>query len=351
MPETVCPASCSCTGRDTAPATTRSATLNVHVREPVDAGNGLPGVVFLHGAGYGTCDNSFSDVAKAMGTAGIVTAVVDKPAWSTIDINRDYPASADAYDAVIDYIRGLDAVDDGKVGIYATSEGTWISSYLLQDDPDVAFQILLSPMVFTPRESLAFFVAQDFTLAGAHGGTWISSYLLQDDPDVAFQILLSPMVFTPRESLAFFVAQDFTLAGAHGGYQSFVRRVFNIDAALLGLTNLDIRTLTPEAYAIPTFVAYGSRDVMTAQIDGLHTILDMCERAGNPDVVIRSYRGGNHVLRPGDLTALGTPYAGNYVNDLIDWIGGTLAGLDPICEQVAGAPAHHPGHVRAGGKP
>lgn len=64
----------------------------------------------------------------------------------------------------------------------------------------------------------------------------------------------------------------------------------------------------------------------------------MCERAGNPDVVIRSYRGGNHVLRPGDLTALGTPYAGNYVNDLIDWIGGTLAGLDPICEQVAGAP-------------
>ncbi|KFI83972.1 hydrolase [Bifidobacterium pullorum] len=266
-------------------------TLNVHVREPVDAGNGLPGVVFLHGAGYGTCDNSFSDVAKAMGTAGIVTAVVDKPAWSTIDINRDYPASADAYDAVIDYIRGLDAVDDGKVGIYATSEGTWISSYLLQDDPDVAFQILLSPMVFTPRESLAFFVAQDFTLAGAHGG-----------------------------------------------YQSFVRRVFNIDAALFGLTNLDIRTLTPEAYAIPTFVAYGSRDVMTAQVDGLHTILDMCERAGNPDVVIRSYRGGNHVLRPGDLTALGTPYAGNYVNDLIDWIGGTLAGLDPICEQVAGAP-------------
>ena len=94
--------------------------------------------------------------------------------------------------------------------------------------------------------------------------------------------------------------------------------MFNIDAALFGLTNLDIRTLTPEAYAIPTFVAYGSRDVMTAQIDGLHTILDMCERAGNPD--------------------LGTPYAGNYVNDLIDWIGGTLAGLDPICEQVAGAP-------------
>ena len=266
-------------------------TLNVHVREPLGAGGGRPGIVFLHGAGYGTCDNSFSDVAEAMGSAGIVTAVVDKPAWSTIDVNRDYPASADAYDAVIDYVRGMRTVDDGKVGIYATSEGTWISSYLLQDDPDVAFQILLSPMVFTPRESLAFFVAQDFTLAGAHGG-----------------------------------------------YQSIVRRVFNIDAALFGLTNLDIRTLTPAAYAIPTFVAYGSRDVMTAQVEGLETILAMCERAGNRHVTVRSYQGGNHVLRPGDLTALGTPYSGNYVNDLIAWVGGTVAGLTPTGERVAGAP-------------
>ena len=44
------------------------------------------------------------------------------------------------------------------------------------------------------------------------------------------------------------------------------------------------------------------------------------------------------MLRPGDLTARGTPYAGIYVNELIVCIGGTLAGLDPICEQVAGAP-------------
>ena len=275
----------------TRPSTGEVQTLNVHVREPVDAGDKLPGIVFMHGAGYGTCDNSFSDVAYAMGTAGIVTAVVDKPAWSTIDINRDYPASAEAYDVVIDYLRGLDTVDDDTVGIYATSESTWISSYLLADDPDIAFQILLSPMVFTPRASLAFFVAQDFTLAGAHGG-----------------------------------------------YQSIVRRVFNIDAALFGLTNLDIDTLNPQAYSIPTFVAYGSRDVMTAQVDGLATILDMAEQADNSNVTIRSYEGGNHVLRPGDLTALGTPYAGNYVNDLIDWVGGTIAGLTRSNAQVAGAP-------------
>ena len=131
--------------------------IKVLIREPQNASGKRPGVVFMHGAGYGTCDNSFGDVASDMASAGFVTAVLDKPVWNTTDINRDYPASAKAYDQVIEYLRDQSDVDEAKVGIYATSESTWISSYLLEDDPDVAFQILLSPMVFSPRQSLGFF--------------------------------------------------------------------------------------------------------------------------------------------------------------------------------------------------
>ena len=69
----------------------------------------------------------------------------------------------------------MDTVDASKVGIYATSESTWISSYLLQRDPDVAFQVLLSPMVYEPRYSLGFLAAQDFALVGAHDATSRSS--------------------------------------------------------------------------------------------------------------------------------------------------------------------------------
>ena len=151
-------------------------------------------------------------MASDLSSAGFVTAVLDKPVWSTNDANRDYPGSAAIYDQVINLLRKMDTVDASKVGIYATSESTWISSYLLQRDPDVAFQVLLSPMVYEPRYSLGFLAAQDFALVGAHDG-----------------------------------------------YQSIVRRVFNIDASLFGLTNLDIDTLTPKAYAIPTLVAYGTR--------------------------------------------------------------------------------------------
>lgn len=263
--------------------------IKVLIREPQNASGKRPGVVFMHGAGYGTCDNSFGDVASDMASAGFVTAVLDKPVWNTTDINRDYPASAKAYDQVIEYLRDQSDVDEGKVGIYATSESTWISSYLLEDDSDIAFQILLSPMVFSPRQSLGFFVTQDFTLVGANEG-----------------------------------------------YQSIVQRVFSADTGLFGLNNFDLATLKPAAYAVPTYVAYGSKDVMTAQVDGVRAILYNAHKADNWNVTVRSYPVANHVLRLGDESEAGTPFADAYVDDLIDWAVGTSAGLTQTSEKVAG---------------
>lgn len=263
--------------------------IKVLIREPQNASGKRPGVVFMHGAGYGTCDNSFGDVASGMASAGFVTAVLDKPVWNTTDINRDYPTSAKAYDQVIEYLRDQSDVDEAKVGIYATSESTWISSYLLEDDPDVAFQILLSPMVFSPRQSLGFFVTQDFTLVGANEG-----------------------------------------------YQSIVQRVFSADTGLFGLNNFDLATLKPAAYAVPTYVAYGSKDVMTAQVDGVRAILYNAHKADNWNVTVRSYPVANHVLRLGDESEAGTPFADAYVDDLIDWAVGTSAGLTQTSEKVAG---------------
>ena len=263
--------------------------IKVLIREPQNASGKRPGVVFMHGTGYGTCDNSFGDVASDMASAGFVTAVLDKPVWNTTDINRDYPASAKAYDQVIEYLRDQSDVDEAKVGIYATSESTWISSYLLEDDPDIAFQILLSPMVFSPRQSLGFFVTQDFTLVGANEG-----------------------------------------------YQSIVQRVFSADTGLFGLNNFDLATLKPAAYAVPTYVAYGSKDVMTAQVDGVRAILYNAHKADNWNVTVRSYPVANHVLRLGDESEAGTPFADAYVDDLIDWAVGTSAGLTQTSEKVAG---------------
>lgn len=272
-------------------STGETQRIRILIRTPKTEATGLPAVVFMHGAGHGgTPDDSFGDIATDMASAGFVTAVIDKPIWSTNDITRDYPASAAAYDRVVAYLRALPNVDAAHVGIYATSESTWISSYLLRQDHDIAFQILLSPMVYTPRQSLGFFAAQDFALVGAHDG-----------------------------------------------YQSIVRRVFNADTALLGLTNFDLADIpNTAAYSIPTFVAYGSKDVMTAQVDGTETIYDLARRAGNTNVTVRAYPIANHVMRLGSDEEDGTPFADAYTRDVADWAVGTVAGLTQTSERVAG---------------
>ena len=275
------------------PSTGEIQKIKVLIREPKGAGGNRPGVVFMHGAGYGTCDNSFGDIAYDLSSAGFVTAVLDKPVWSTNDLTRDYPGSAAVYDQAINVIRDLDQVDAHKVGIYATSESTWISSYL---------------------------VAMDH--------------------DIAFQILLSPMVFSPRHAVAFLAIQNFALAGANDGYQAIVRRILSLDMGMFGLTNIDLHTATPQAYSIPTLVAYGSKDVMTAQVQGFKDILDQAHRAGNWNVSLRSYPVANHVLRLGDEAQNGTPFADDYERDAVSWAVGTSRGLTQTSEPIAGAPLY-----------
>lgn len=275
------------------PATGEVQHVNVLIRQPSDSvGVGMkhPAVVFMHGAGYGTAQNSFGDVAQDLSSTGFVTAVLDKPVWSTSDINRDYLGSAKAYDQVVQYLRDQKNVDPDKVGLYATSESTWISPYVIKYDKRIAFQLLLSPMVYEPRQSLGFFVAQDFSLVGANNG-----------------------------------------------YQSIVRRLFHADTAMFGNDTLDFSMDLPEAYSVPTMVVYGSKDVLTAQVEGVEHILDSAHRAGNRNVTVRSYPIANHVLRLGDEAEAGTPFADDYINDVVSWSVGTVHGLKQTSEPVAGA--------------
>lgn len=250
----------------------------------------LPAAVYMHGAGYGTAENSFGDVATDLASAGFVTLTVDKPVWSTNDVTRDYPGSAHAYDQCIKYLRNLSYVDSGKVGIYATSEGAWIAPYVIREDGDIAFQVLLSPLVFNPLNALAFFVSQDFSIVGANPG-----------------------------------------------YKNLVQRVFSADLAFLGLDNVNFQAMLPESYSVPTFVAYGSKDVMTPQVEGAATILSMAHDAGNWDVTIRNYPIGNHVLRIGDEAETGTVLVDHYEDDFVDWAVGQTRGLEQTTPAVAGA--------------
>ena len=271
-------------------STGETERLHAVIRMPEGADGKIPGIVFMHGAGYGLARDWFIDVGDDFASAGFAAIAIDKPVWSTNDVTRDYPASADAYEQAAEYLRALPNVDGDRIGIYATSESTWISAFLLEKDPRIAFQVLVSPMVYTPRHSLGFLAAQDFALVGANPG-----------------------------------------------YQSIVRRIFSADLAAFGLTNFDLNADTPARYAVPTFVAYGSKDVMTAQVQGAEEIFERAHAVGNWDVTVRDYPVGNHVLRIGDEEEGGTKLADHFEDDMVDWAVGKTRGLTQTGVRVAGA--------------
>ena len=75
---------------------------------------------------------------------------------------------------------------------------------------------------------------------------------------------------------------------------------------------------------------------MTAQVEGTEKIIDMAHKAGNWDVTVRTYPIANHVLRLGDESNSGTPFADAYVDDVISWAVGITRGLQQTSERVAG---------------
>lgn len=251
---------------------------------------GIPAAVFIHGAGTGNVEDSFNDVATDLASAGFATIAMDKPRWSTWDATRDYPSSAKAYEKAIAYLRSLDYVDADKVGIFTTSEGTWISPYIIRDDKRIAFEIMMSPMVFSPRHSLGFSVAQIFAIAGANPG-----------------------------------------------YQAFVQRLFTLDTAFFGITNIDFDSQIAQGYDVPILVAYGAKDVLTAQVSGVQRILELAHSVNNTDVTIRTYPIGNHVLRLGDQTQAKTLYVDHYEYDFVDWAVGVSRGLEQTSSKIAGS--------------
>lgn len=156
-------------GRVHPPGTFKVRETEVHIqldgyevggllREPIDAGDDLSGLVFVHGAGTGKSTEAFLEQAEQIASAGVVTLVPDKRLDTYTTWRRDYVAMAGDYLRSVDYLREIPEVDPDKVGVYGESEGTWIVPVMQVQDPRVAFTVLASAPVVEPRRQAAFAV-------------------------------------------------------------------------------------------------------------------------------------------------------------------------------------------------
>lgn len=256
---------------------------------PIGDKGEMPGIIFLSGAGTGSATKAFQDQAYYFASAGFVAATIDKPVWHTTPITRDYPSMARVYDEAINMMRKFPGVDPNAIGVHCDSESGWIEPYILDMDHKIAFQILASPMLFEPRRAMAFVGAQDFSIIGANPG-----------------------------------------------YQSMVRKVFSIDFPGLGLKDGNCNPFNSRSFAIPTFLAYGAKDVMTSQVDGMAKIMQMAQEAGNENFVLRDYPFADHILRIGNGAAGDTTLADHYLQETLAWSAGIVLGYKQVAPKVAG---------------
>ncbi|BDR55092.1 peptidase S9 [Bombiscardovia apis] len=255
-------------------------SIQAIVREPVGAPAGHPACLFIHGAGTGKAADVYGDLASALASAGITTLVPDKRLDTYTTFHRDYADMAADYGKSLDILRSWPGVDSAKTGLYAESEGTWISSIMTAQDPTLAYSILTSPPVYPGRSQMSMAV---------------SSYL--------------------------------DLIGAPAGIQAQIPKLMGMNFSPLGLEYADFNTLPNwDKLTQPTLINFGTSDDSMPVEQGAQEITRRAAKAGNTNVTLRYYPA-NHQMRMGSLLAkAGLPLEPHYTHNLEDWINAISLG-------------------------
>lgn len=263
------------------------------LREPIGAPGKLPAVQFIHGAGTGDATTN-SDIAHALASAGIVTLVQSKRLDDYSMLHRDYEASATDYLTGINTLRSLPNVDANKVGIYAESEGTWITTLITKRDPSIAFTVLVSAPVFSARQQMA---------VGA------TEYL--------------------------------HIIGAPEGVEGIVPKMLSLNPGMLGLEYASFNAADyRNTLTMPLLVVYGTLDRSMPVEQGAQQLLQDANSVGNTNTMVRYYPT-NHQIRLGSsLSKPGLPLPDQYTHDIESWVSAVAAGAtagDWTTPKIAGS--------------
>lgn len=257
-----------------------SVTIQAILREPVGAPGKRPACLFIHGAGTGKASEVYADIASAMTSAGIVTLVPDKRLDNYTTFHRDYQVMANDYATSLNILKNSPQVDPQQTGLYAESEGTWITSIMAHDHPDLAFMILTSPPVVSGRSQMAMAASTYMDYIGAP----------------------KPMI----RDISKLLSMDFSSLGLQ--YADFPAQRY-------------LSSLT-----MPLLVNFGTQDISMPIEQGTTMLRDATHKSGNDNVTFRFYPT-NHQMRVGAHTSKpGLPLEKHYTHNLENWVNAVASG-------------------------
>ncbi len=191
-------------------------------------------------------------------------------------LHRDYEASATDYLTGINTLRSLPNVDANKVGIYAESEGTWITTLITKRDPSIAFTVLVSAPVFSARQQMAVGATEYLHIIGASEGTWITTLITKRDPSIAFTVLVSAPVFSARQQMAVGATEYLHIIGAPEGVEGIVPKMLSLNPGMLGLEYASFNAADyRNTLTMPLLVVYGTLDRSMPVEQGAQQLLQM----------------------------------------------------------------------------
>ena len=127
----------------------------------------------MHGAGTGKAADAFTLAATALASAGILTTLVpDKRLDNYSTRHRDYEAMARDYAWSVSYLRDVQGVDPDDVGLYAESEGAWVSPVMMVMTAARRSRSWCPPRWCAPRQQAAYAVDNYLRNTDVPGGVF-----------------------------------------------------------------------------------------------------------------------------------------------------------------------------------
>ncbi len=140
----------------------KSGDLSLSGTLILPAGEGpFPAVVFVHGSGAETRDNS-SYSARWLASIGYAALIYDKRGTGKSEGSDDdwrrfsFENLANDVVAAVDYLKSHKKIDSDKIGLHAASQGGWVAALATSKTKAIRFMVIKSASVCTVGEDRIF---------------------------------------------------------------------------------------------------------------------------------------------------------------------------------------------------